>query len=174
MLWVDYLIIGIVLVSAVIGLFRGFVKEVVSIITWIVAFLVAIYFTEPASQLLETSIATPSLRKAVAGAGLFVAVLLVGGLINFLIGKLVTKSGLAGTDRTLGGVFGLLRGGALVLLLMLLAALTPMPKDPWWSDSMFILQLEPYAIQVRDLLPADVAKHFVFSSDPVAPPAQSG
>src|SRR5688572_8642613 len=143
MLWVDYLIIGIVLVSAVIGLFRGFVKEIISIVTWIAAFFVALYFTEFVSQLLENSITTPSLRKAVAGAGLFVVVLLIGGLINFLIGKLVLKSGLAGTDRTLGGVFGLMRGGAVVLLLMLLAALTPMPKDAWWRDSKIVPELEP-------------------------------
>lgn len=173
MLWVDYLIIGIVLVSAVIGLFRGFIKEVISVVTWIVAFFVALYFTVPASGLLENSISTPSLRKAVAGAVLFVGVLLAGGIINFLIGKLVLKSGLAGTDRTLGGVFGLVRGGAVVLLLMLLAALTPMPKDPWWRESTIIPHMEPYAIQVRNLLPPDVAKHFEFSSPEPAAPTQS-
>lgn len=168
MLWVDYLIIGIVLVSAVIGLFRGFFREVISLIAWILAFFVALYFTEPASHFLEGSIATPSLRKAVTGAGLFVLVLLLGGLVNFAVGRLVSVSGLAGTDRAIGGVFGVLRGVALVVILMLLAALTPMPKDPWWRESMLIPHIEPYAIMVKNLLPAEYSKNFDFTPPPAA------
>jgi membrane protein required for colicin V production len=163
MLWVDYLILGIVLISAVIGLFRGFFREIISLVAWIAAFFVAIYLTDPASSLLEGSIATPSLRKAVAGTGLFVLVLLLGGVVNFLVGKLVSGSGLAGTDRAVGGVFGVVRGAALVIILMLLAALTPMTQDPWWGESRFIPHLEPYAIWVKNLLPAEIARHFEFT-----------
>lgn len=166
MLWVDYLIVGIVLVSAVIGLFRGFFREVISLIAWILAFFVALYFTEPASHFLENSIATPSLRKAVTGAGLFVLVLLVGALVNFAVGRLVSVSGLAGTDRAVGGIFGLVRGGALVIILMLIAALTPMPKDPWWRESKLIPHIEPYAIMVKNLLPVEFSKNFEFSPPP--------
>lgn len=162
MLWVDYLILGIVLVSAVIGLFRGFFREVISLAAWVIAFLVAIYLGGPASQLLEGSIETPSLRKAVAGTGLFVLVLLLGGIANFLVGKLVSGSGLAGTDRAIGGVFGVIRGGVLVIILMLLAALTPMPQDPWWRESKLIPHLQPYAVWAKDLLPAEIAEHFEF------------
>lgn len=163
MLWVDYLIIGIVLVSALIGLFRGFFREIIALVAWIAAFLVAIHFADAASRLLETSIQTPSLRKAVAGTGLFVLVLLLGGIAGFLVGKLVSGSGLAGTDRAIGGIFGIVRGAALVIILMLLAALTPMPQDPWWRDSQFIPRLEPYAVWVRGLLPAELARHFEFT-----------
>jgi membrane protein required for colicin V production len=166
MLWVDWLILGIVLVSAVIGLFRGFFREVISILSWLVAFMVALYFTEPASYLLEGSIETPSLRKAVTGTGLFVLVLLAGGLVNFMVGKLVSGSGLAGTDRAIGGVFGVVRGAVLVILLMLLAALTPMTQDPWWRESRLIPHLQPYAEWVRGLLPAEFAKHFQFEPAP--------
>lgn len=169
MLWVDYLILCIVLISAVIGLFRGFFREIVSLVAWVAAFLVAIHFTEPASRLLESSISTPSLRKAVAGTGLFVLVLLLGGVVNFIIGKLVSSSGLAGTDRSIGGVFGIVRGGVLVIILMLLAALTPMPQDPWWQDSYFIPRLEPYAEWAKGLLPVEASKYFEFSQ-----PAMNG
>ncbi len=168
MLWVDYLIICIVVVSAIVGLFRGFFREVISIIAWILAFLVAIHFTEPLSHLLENSIATPSLRKAVTGAGLFVLVLLMGGVVNFLVSKLVSSSGLAGTDRAIGGIFGLVRGAVLVIILMLLASLTPMPQDPWWRNSQFILHLEPYAIWVKGLLPVEIGQHFEFAPPPAA------
>jgi membrane protein required for colicin V production len=168
MLWVDYLILGIVLVSAIIGLFRGFFREIISLAAWIAAFMVAIYFTEPASHLLENSITTPSLRKAVTGTGLFVLVLLLGGIVGFLVGKLVSSSGLAGTDRAIGGVFGLVRGAALVIILMLLASLTPMPQDPWWRNSQLIPHLEPYAIWVKNLLPTEVGQHFEFTPPPAA------
>lgn len=167
MLWVDYLILGIVLVSAIIGLFRGFFREIISLLAWILAFGVAIYFSEPVSGLLEGSIDTPSLRKAVAGTVLFVLVLLLGGIANFLIGRLISSSGLAGTDRSIGGIFGLVRGAVLVIILMLLAALTPMPQDPWWAESKFIPHLQPYAIWVKDRLPTEIAKHFEFT--PPAP-----
>ncbi len=166
MLWVDWLILGIVLVSTIIGLFRGFFREVISVLSWAAAFMVAVYFTESASHLLEGSIETPSLRKAVTGAGLFVLVLLAGGLVNFLVGKLVSGSGLAGTDRAIGGVFGVVRGAVLVILLILLAALTPMTQDPWWRESRLIPQLQPYAVWVRGLLPADFARHFQFEPVP--------
>jgi membrane protein required for colicin V production len=168
MLWVDYLIICIVIVSAVIGLFRGFFREIISLVSWVVAFMVAIHFTEPLSHLLEASIETPSLRKAVTGSGLFVFVLLLGGVANFLVGKLVSSSGLAGTDRSIGAAFGLVRGVVLVILLMLLASLTPMPQDPWWRDSQFIPHLEPYAMWAKELLPVELGKHFEFTPPPAA------
>lgn len=168
MLWVDYLIICIVIVSAVIGLFRGFFREVISLVAWIIAFLVAIHFTEPVSQLLVGSIETPSLRKAVTGTGLFVLVLLLGGVANFLVGKLVSGSGLAGTDRSIGAAFGLVRGLLLVIILMLLASLTPMPQDPWWRDSQLIPHLEPYAHWVKSLLPVEIGKYFEFTPPPAA------
>lgn len=170
MLWVDYLILGIVLVSAVIGLFRGFFREFISLLAWIAAFLLAIHFTEPVSHLLEGSINTPSLRKAVTGTGLFVLVLLAGGLVNFLVGKLISSSGLAGTDRAIGGIFGIARGAVLVIILMLLASLTPMPQDPWWHESQFIPHLQPYAEWARSLLPAEISKHFEFT--PTAQPGE--
>jgi membrane protein required for colicin V production len=170
MLWVDYLILGIVLVSAIIGLFRGFFREVISLAAWVAAFLVAIYLSDPASRLLESSIATPSLRKAVAGTGLFVLVLLLGGIVSYLVGKLVSGSGLAGTDRAVGSVFGVVRGAVLVIILMLLAALTPMPQDPWWRESKLIPHLEPYAVWVKNLLPAEISGHFEFNPAP----AQTG
>lgn len=168
MLWVDYLIICIVIVSAIIGLFRGFFREIISLVSWVVAFMVAIHFTEPLSHLLESSIETPSLRKAVTGTGLFVLVLLLGGVANFLVGKLVSSSGLAGTDRSIGAAFGLVRGVVLVILLMLLASLTPMPQDPWWRDSQLIPHLEPYAAWVKGLLPVEIGKYFEFTPPPAA------
>lgn len=169
MLWVDYLILGIVLVSAVIGLFRGFFREVISLVAWVVAFVVATQFTEPVSHLLDGSIQTPSLRKAVTGMGLFVVVLLLGGVINFFVGKLVSGSGLAGTDRSIGAAFGLVRGAVLVIILMLLASLTPMPQDPWWRESQLIPRLEPYAIWVKGLLPTEVGQYFEFAPPPATP-----
>lgn len=174
MLWVDYLILVIIVVSAVIGLFRGFFREVISLAAWILAFVVAITLSDPASHLLEGSVNTPSLRKAVAGTGLFVLVLLLGGIVNFLVGKLISGSGLAGTDRAVGSVFGVIRGAVLVIILMLLAALTPMPQDSWWQESRLIPHLQPYAVWTRDLLPAGIAEHFEFEPPGPEPAEMEG
>jgi membrane protein required for colicin V production len=95
-------------------------------------------------------------------AGLFIAVLLVGGLINYLLGKLVQSTGLSGTDRLLGGVFGAARGLALVVVLLLVSGFTPIPADPWWKESATIERLMPLVEWSADLLPDNVAEYLDF------------
>jgi len=93
---------------------------------------------------------------------LFLATLFAGGLINFLIGKLIKATGLSGTDRMLGIFFGLARGIAIVTVLVLLAGLTPLPKDPWWHESQFIPHFQQLAMILRGLLPPQYAAYFNF------------
>ena len=119
----DIVILVIIGISALLSLVRGFIKEALSLVTWIAAFWVSLAFTDRAADLLANWVSLPSARAALAFAGLFVAVLLLGGLVNYLIGQLVRKTGLGGTDRMLGMVFGVLRGVMVVAVLVLLAAL---------------------------------------------------
>lgn len=155
--WADYVLLGIVLVSTLISLFRGFVKEALSLATWVAALWVALSFSPRVAEFLARWIETPSIRSLVAILVLFVLVLIAGGIVNFLISSLVEKTGMSGTDRALGMVFGLVRGVVLVGVLVLLAGLTPAPQDPWWQES----RLMPYFVQVaewmRGWLPQDVA-----------------
>jgi len=159
MVYVDYAVLGIIAVSILVGTLRGFIKEAFSLAVWAAAFLIAFQYSGALAQLLEEQIELPSARTSLAFSGLFLSVLLVGGLITFLIGKLVEKTGLSGTDRLLGGVFGSIRGLVLVLVLMLVAALTPVPQDPWWQQSRTIQSLMPLAEWSSQFLPDYILEH---------------
>jgi len=89
-------------------------------------------------------------------------VLLVGGLLNYLLGRLVESTGLSGTDRLLGGVFGAARGLALVLTVLLVAGLTPLPADPWWQQSQSIARLMPLVEWAAGYLPESISEHLEF------------
>ena len=158
--WVDFLILGIIALSSIISLVRGFVREALSLLTWIVAFWVGwIFFRDLAAQL-EPWISLPSLRLAIAFGILLIATLLVGGLINFLVSQLVDKTGLSGTDRMIGAIFGIARGGVLDAILVLLAGLTTIPTTDWWRDSMLISYSQDLAIWLRSFLSSDIADKF--------------
>ncbi len=159
MLWIDYVIIGIIALSAIISVVRGFVKEVLSLAAWVLAFWVALTFSPQLSVLLSDYIATPSVSLFAAFAALFIVTLILSALVNHLIAAIVEKTGLSGTDRMLGVIFGLLRGAAIVTLLVLLAAATPMPNDAWWQDSVLIEHFEKLAIWARQFLPVGLAQY---------------
>ncbi|MFW5426395.1 MAG: CvpA family protein [Methylophagaceae bacterium] len=162
MVWVDFLIIGIILISALISIVRGFVKEVFSLASWALAFWVALLFYPHMATLLIDYVATPSIRSFVAFASLFVVTLILGALVNHLISQLVKKTGLSGTDRMLGIIFGLIRGVAIVTLLILAAGATPMPQDDWWQNSLLLEHFEKLAVWVQTFLPSDIADHINF------------
>jgi membrane protein required for colicin V production len=157
--YADYIIFAIIAVSALVGAIRGFIKEAFSLVVWAAAFLVAFQYSGALAQQLESHIELPSVRTALVFAGLFLSVLLVGGLLTFLVGKLVEKTGLSGTDRLFGGVFGGVRGLVLVLTLILVAGLTPIPRDPWWQQSQTIQSLMPLAKWSSQYLPDYILEH---------------
>ena len=144
--WVDWAIVAIIVVSALISLTRGFVKEALSLLTWVIAGLVAWLFGGALAELLAPYIETPSLRVIAACSILFVMTLLLGGLINYLIGQLVIVTGLSGTDRFLGMVFGAARGALLVVVAVGLLSLAPVEADTWWRESVVI----PHFLLVAD------------------------
>lgn len=149
---VDWAIIAIIAISTLISLKRGFVKEALSLLIWIIAGAVAWMFGGSLSVYLESYIQTPSMRVIVGCGILFVATLLVGAMLNFLIGELIRVTGLSGTDRFLGMVFGAARGGLLVVVALGLLSLGPVQQDAWWQESRLI---------PRFLLVADWSKNLV-------------
>jgi membrane protein required for colicin V production len=165
--WADTAILILIALSALISVLRGFVREALSLAGLAAAVWVGLRFGPELGVLLEPHIEVPSARGVAAFVILFVLVLIVGALINHLAGKLVQKSGLSGTDRMIGVLFGVGRGIAIVALLILAAGLTALPQDPWWRESRAIGHIEPVALWLRGLLPTEMSEHFRFPSDPV-------
>ncbi len=160
MIWVDFIILGILVISTVISLFRGFVKEIFSLAAWILAFWVAIRFAHPVSDAVFGSVEVPSARLALGYISLFLATLIAGSILAHLMTLLVKHTQLSGTDRTLGMIFGALRGVIIVMLLIIVAQMTPLDEDPWWQESYLIHHFERLAQWTLDQLPEEMAEHF--------------
>lgn len=137
--WADWAIIAIFSLSCLIGIIRGFVRESLSLIIWVTAVLVAKLFGGQFEYLLINLIDTPSVRLMTAYAVLFVATLLLGAIASYLIGALIRATGLSGTDRLLGMVFGAARAFIVVMaLLILLPGFIPVNQDEWWHQALLI------------------------------------
>jgi membrane protein required for colicin V production len=158
--WVDYTIIGIIAVSALISVTRGFVREVLSLIAWVAAFWVALTFSQQAADYIQPYVHNETLREVTAFVALFLGTLIIVALINYLIAQIIERTGISGTDIMLGMVFGIVRGVIIVVLLVLLASLTSFPQEPWWNHSMLMPHFVQMAKWVRGYLPEDVKRNF--------------
>lgn len=155
--WVDIVIPGIIAISALFSLLRGFVREALSLAGWLAAFWLALTFAGDLAELFLSGISTPSLRVVVAFTILFVLTLVIMALINKLASQLIKKTGLTGTDRMIGMVFGVVRGVLIVSVLVLLAGFTTMPQDSWWQESIFIDVFHEFAVWLRYTLDMETA-----------------
>ncbi|MDH3635454.1 MAG: CvpA family protein [Gammaproteobacteria bacterium] len=162
MSWLDIIIIGVIALSALISLIRGFVKESISLISWIVAGIIAFRYFSPMAGLLEPYVTSPTVRGIAGFAILFISTLVIGAIVNFIMSQLVSKTGLSGTDKALGVVFGGARGVLIVTMIVLLASLTPMPEAQWWQDSAMVGFFQPLAEWLKGIIPADAVESFSF------------
>jgi membrane protein required for colicin V production len=140
---VDYVVVGIVAISALIGLVRGFVREVLSLAIWAIAVMLAIGFAENVAALLPKRVEGDPLRFITAFAVVFVGALVVGAIVQWLVTQLVERTGLSGSDRLLGLLFGGLRGA--VVCIVAVIALRPFAADQsWWHASRAIPVLSAF------------------------------
>lgn len=152
----DLVILIVLALSVAVSLFRGFVKEVFSILVWVAAAFAAFQASPMLAEALMPHVDVPSARTIIAFVAVFVLVLIVGGLVNYLVGQVVEKTGLSATDRLFGGLFGLARGLVIVLIAVMLARITPFPNDPWWQQSRLIPRFDTMADWTVGFLPASV------------------
>lgn len=146
--WLDLVCLGVIAVSAMISLVRGFVREVLSVVVWVAAFWLSLRYAQTLAVYGQAYIDSPTIRLVAAFAALFILTLLVGALVNYLAGVLVGRTGLSGTDRALGVVFGGLRGVLILGVLVLAAGLTALPRETWWRSSVMTSWLTPWVCTV--------------------------
>ena len=165
MIWIDWVLLGVLAVSTIIGLWRGLVREVMSILIWVVAIWAALKYSEVASGYLSDWITMPSMQGLVGFAGVLLVTLAMGGLLVWLIGKLVDSTGLSGTDRTFGMLFGVARGVIIIAVAVLVARFTVIPQDPWWQESTLLPHFERIAEEGVTLLPPEVQEMLQADAD---------
>lgn len=159
----DYIVLGIVFVSVLLSVTRGVVREVVSLLGWIIAFFVASHYAANFEPWLPRTIEDGSVRMLIVFAATFFVALMVVMLGSMLLSKLVRSVGLGLIDRILGAVFGFARGVFIVLVMVLAAGFTALPQQVFWQQALLREPLEMMATQAIDWLPQDLKEHISFS-----------
>ncbi|HEX7341761.1 MAG TPA: CvpA family protein [Rhodanobacteraceae bacterium] len=165
--WADYVIIAVLLLSVLMGLWRGLIAEVLALAVWVAAVWLAWVFGPRVAVAFRGSIQEPSIRIILGFVICFVVVLIAGALIKFVMDKLVKGTGLTGSDRLLGMLFGLARGALLVTLAVFLLGFTPFTRDPWWHQSQLLPTFTSAAGWLGRQLPQGV-QHYLHPSNPEA------
>ena len=156
MIWVDWILLAALIASILIGVLRGFTREILGLVTWILSIVATLLLAPTAATYLETQIATPSLRTAAAYALVFFAGLVIGAVVTAIVVKIVRQSPLSSMDRAVGAGFGLVRGVLLAVVLVWLVGLTPVRQDPWWGQSTLIPRIEPMSAGFARLMPETI------------------
>ena len=155
----DYIVLIVIMLSVLLGWWRGLVYEILSLFSWITAYFVAIAWVTEFTPFMPAVIENESLRSATAFVAVFVTTLILCGVAAWAINKLIKSFGLDWrTDGVMGAFFGLVRGLMLVLILVLLAGLTKLPQAPFWREALLSKPVQNVALLVRDILPNDMAK----------------
>ena len=158
----DYAAITVVSLSALLGCWRGLVYEVLSLLGWVAAWMVARLFAADAAPYMPAALGGEPAKAAAAFVALFVVTLMLGGIVSWLLSKLVKWVGLGWLDGLLGMLFGTVRGALLVLVLVLVAGMTRLPQEPFWRNAWASKPLENMALAIRAWLPDSVAQHVHF------------
>lgn len=158
----DYAVLVIVGLSVAFGAMRGLVREVLSLVAWVTAFVAANFLAAEIAALLPQTVATVELRLLAGFMIVFVAVLILMIVLAIMASKLVKSAGLGVEDRLLGGLFGLARGLLVVVILVLLAGLTSLPRQPVWRNALLSDPLQSVAVRIKSWLPVEFAKRVTY------------
>ncbi|MFC3458946.1 CvpA family protein [Massilia haematophila] len=158
----DYLVLFVLVSSVVISTMRGLVKEILSLLGWVIAFVVSNAYGAQLGPMLPELIPGETLRLMVAFVALFLGVRILMGLLSLALGAVIEASGLSLADRGLGGLFGLARGVVIVLAAVILCSMTSIPQQDFWKDALLSPLVETGARTVKPFLPAALAQHLQF------------
>lgn len=158
----DIAVIAILLLSVGLAVWRGMVREIFSLTSWLGAFWISKEFAGVVSGWLPASVSNPGLRLVIGFVSLMVLSLLVFSLLTILMVHLVKVAGLKASDRTLGAFFGLVRGIVIVVILVLLGGMTSVPREPFWREALLSRPIEAVALWVRPWFPAEVGRRVSF------------
>ena len=158
----DYVLLFVLASSVLISTMRGLVKEVLSLLGWVVAFVVANAYGAQLAKLLPAVIPGDAVRLMVAFVALLIGARILMGLLALAVDALVTASGLTIADRGLGGLFGLARGVVIVLATVIVCGMTELPKQPFWKEALFAPIAETGARTIKPYLPVALAQHVKF------------
>ena len=163
---IDYVIVAVILVSTLISLMRGFLKEFISLLIWVLGFWVSIQFYQAVAIILTPYIPNIAVRQVVSFSGIFLLTLIVGALFNYLFTFIIVKTGLSGTDRFLGMIFGCARGVLLIAVAILLVSSTSFVEEDWWHKSILIPHLQFVVDWLKAILPQKVMNNIVNTVQP--------
>jgi membrane protein required for colicin V production len=159
MLMLDWICLAVLLLSLLLGAWRGLVYELISVASWIAAFFLAQWFAPDVGHMLPWTGASETLRYALGFAVVFIASVLLGGLVAVLVKKLLAAIGLQPADRALGAGFGLVRGLVLLLAATVVIGMTPMKSSEWWRESVSAGVLTTSLKGLKPLLPEESGKY---------------
>lgn len=157
--WFDIIILLIMLISTVISVVRGFAKDAISLAAWILAFVISLTLADKFALILPDSMENPRLRVGVAIAVLFLATLIMGMVANFLLTGFINMVKMQNMDRSLGALFGFVRGVVIICLLVVLGSYIGLNEAEWWEDSALIPAAEWVLDYLEPLLPNDFARY---------------
>jgi membrane protein required for colicin V production len=158
---VDWILLGVLVFSMLLGAWRGLVYEVLSVLGWVVSFYVAQWFAPDLATRLPVQSASDPVRYAAAFVLIFIAAVFAAGLLAFVVKKLVAAVGLAPVDRVFGAAFGALRGIILLLAATVVIDMTALKSSSWWQESKGGPVLTATLHALKPLLPEPFAKYLI-------------
>ena len=156
----DIVILAVMAISLVFGLFRGLLRELLSLVSWVLAFWIAYRYSANVAEIIDRALQNPTLSQAVSAVLVFVIVLVALMVLTSLIAKVFKATGLAGIDRILGGLFGLGRGVVILLAALLLASHTGAVEQDWYNASTMIPMFDRALDWMAAYVPAGTLEGF--------------
>ena len=155
----DYLVLATFLISGVVGVLRGFLREAIALVTWVLALIIAWHFSDLVEPYLGGLLAEPAVRPWAARALIILFVLLLGMATGVILGYFVRLSIFSGMDRFLGFIFGFLRGAVVLGVLVILGQLVHLDGERWWKHSLLIPYGEDIANVLRAIVGDEAQRH---------------